>query len=258
MLRDKIKSYDYFLSSIDKREKLIQKNIDRIVNGKVSRDREPNVKQFRIGLYKNNLIARYSRGDDMNSQKVISDYVNAIELMDEIWESKAWNMTYTNSKKEIISLNQYTFSGFLDFTKMLSLGILLDIPKEYVLKLIKFIDGDEVKDSLFEFFINHLVSDRKSILEESYSKFFHVNERYKILKEVILVDDKSKAQEMLKLFLDKKWYSSFKGTPLHNQHNNPHNTYVGYWCFEAAAITKIMGLDDSSYIDNQYYPKDLV
>jgi len=257
MIRDNLKDKIYFQESISKRENLIQKNIDLIESGKVAQDRINQLKEFRIGLYKNNLTARYSFGADMNSDKVKSDYINAIKLMDEVWSPKGWNMKHKIGKKDIVSLNQYTFSGFLDFSKMLSLGILLDIPKEYVLKLVKFIDGDQVRDFFLEFLIGHLIPGREKIIEESYTEYFHVNERYKLLKEIIK-EDKIDAQQNLKFFLDKKWYNSLKGTPMHNQHNNPHDTYVGYWCFQAAAITRLMELDDSSYQDNPYYPKDLV
>jgi hypothetical protein len=99
---------------------------------------------------------------------------------------------------------------------------------------------------------------RPKISEESYAEYFHVNERYGMLKEIIEETDKQIAQEKLKFFLDKKWYASLKGTPMHNQHKNRHNTYVGYWCFQAAAITKIMKLDDSIYRDHKFYPKDLL
>jgi hypothetical protein len=35
-------------------------------------------------------------------------------------------------------------------------------------------------------------------------------------------------------------------------------SYFGYWSFESAAIVAALGLDDSSFRDNEYYPKDLV
>lgn len=34
--------------------------------------------------------------------------------------------------------------------------------------------------------------------------------------------------------------------------------YSGYWCFEAAAVTKLLDADDSAYRDNEYYPRDLL
>jgi len=258
MIRDTVKDINYFdevikrdIERLDKRRKKIKANM-------IKPERVKIVKAGMSGTYKNLIISKYSRGDDMSSQDVLADYANAIELMDETWSPKAWNMVFNTSKKEIITLNQYTFSGFLDFSRMLSLAVLLDVSKEYILKLVKFVDGDEVKDFFLEFLIGHLMPERKAITDESYAEFFHVNERYGILKEIITLNDKLEAQEKLKYFLEKKWYASFKGTPLYNQHNNPHNLYVGYWCFQAAVITKIMDLDDSSYRDNQYYPKDLV
>ncbi|WP_428680745.1 PoNe immunity protein domain-containing protein [Photobacterium sanguinicancri] len=30
------------------------------------------------------------------------------------------------------------------------------------------------------------------------------------------------------------------------------------WCWESALIVKLYDIDDSSFIDNEYYPKDLV
>jgi len=34
--------------------------------------------------------------------------------------------------------------------------------------------------------------------------------------------------------------------------------YSGYWCFEAAAVVKLLQADDSSYRDNAYYPGELL
>jgi hypothetical protein len=35
-------------------------------------------------------------------------------------------------------------------------------------------------------------------------------------------------------------------------------SFTGYWCWEAAALSVVLGLDDSSYCDMKYYPKDMV
>ncbi|AUS05351.1 PoNe immunity protein domain-containing protein [Pseudotamlana carrageenivorans] len=61
---------------------------------------------------------------------------------------------------------------------------------------------------------------------------------------------------MIKQFLEKDFYH--KHMNLYDSHKSKWNIYCGYWSFEAAAVVKIMNLDDSSFIDNQYYPKDLV
>jgi hypothetical protein len=70
--------------------------------------------------------------------------------------------------------------------------------------------------------------------------------------------DNSIAEKELKFFLDNEWCQNFKDTSLYNQHLSQHNIYSGYWCFAAAAIVKIKDLDDSSFRDNEYYPKDML
>lgn len=68
--------------------------------------------------------------------------------------------------------------------------------------------------------------------------------------------DKEESAILVKQFLEKDFYH--KHMNLYNSHKSKANIYCGYWSFEAAAIAKIMGLDDTSFIDNQYYPKELV
>lgn len=62
----------------------------------------------------------------------------------------------------------------------------------------------------------------------------------------------------MKLFLEKDWKNAFHDTPVFQAHKSPHAIYVGYWCFVTAAIVKLKELDDSSFKNIPYYPKDLV
>jgi len=257
MIRDRIKNTEYFNNSISKRENLIDKNISRIKNGSVKPERINYVKEFRVGLLKKNIIARYSRGDSVNSTKIKEEYEQAVSLSKETWEPSKRVMKVINNG-EVTYLNQLTFSGYLDMINMLSLGILIHSPKDVIDGLIYQIDGDDLKDFLLEFLISHYDKSRDLIEQESYRKFFHINERLGRLKEIIKEEDNTKAEQELKFFLENEWYPSFKDTPLYNQHLNPHNTYAGYWCFVAVAIVKIKGLDDSSFRDNEYYPKDFL
>lgn len=36
------------------------------------------------------------------------------------------------------------------------------------------------------------------------------------------------------------------------------DSYVGFWALEVSAVVKVFDIDDSSFIDNEYYPADLV
>lgn len=52
-----------------------------------------------------------------------------------------------------------------------------------------------------------------------------------------------------------KWYETSRNEPYHGTHAG--SRFLGYWSWEAAAITIALGIDDRSYRDAQYYPFDL-
>jgi hypothetical protein len=54
----------------------------------------------------------------------------------------------------------------------------------------------------------------------------------------------------------KKWYSGMRVTYWHNTHNSRHDVYFGYWCFEAAAVAKMLGIDDAALKNHRNYPFD--
>ncbi|WP_227818333.1 PoNe immunity protein domain-containing protein [Nitrogeniibacter aestuarii] len=56
-------------------------------------------------------------------------------------------------------------------------------------------------------------------------------------------------------YLD-EWYDASRREPYHDRHKS--SIFPGYWSLEAAAITFILDIDDSSYRDKPFYPADLV
>jgi hypothetical protein len=56
----------------------------------------------------------------------------------------------------------------------------------------------------------------------------------------------------------KKWYPAMKGAAWHGLHNKVPQSFRGYWAFEAGLVTYLWDIDDSSYRDLPFYPKDLV
>ncbi|MBD8495268.1 PoNe immunity protein domain-containing protein [Pseudomonas syringae] len=54
----------------------------------------------------------------------------------------------------------------------------------------------------------------------------------------------------------KEWYLASRREPYHDRHKSA--LFPGYWSLEAGAITFILGIDDSTYRDMPFYPKDLV
>ena len=53
------------------------------------------------------------------------------------------------------------------------------------------------------------------------------------------------------------WYAASRREGYFDSHKK-RNHYSGFWCWEAAAITIALGVDDSYYRDAQFYPRDLV
>ena len=53
------------------------------------------------------------------------------------------------------------------------------------------------------------------------------------------------------------WYVASRREPYYDSHKR-RTSFKGYWSWEAAAITVILDIDDTSYRNAQFYPRDLV
>ena len=67
--------------------------------------------------------------------------------------------------------------------------------------------------------------------------------------------NREKASKRLQQYIEKEWIKGHNDLDFKNAHKEP--GYVGLWSFEAAALAKILGLDDSALKDNNHYPYDL-
>ena len=249
-MRDILKNNSYWKMRISKTDRVNIEDIEDINNGKIAYERIKIVKRSLVYSFLNSVSAKYSAGYqifDLNK-----DLTQAINLTSESWDS-FWNIKHNG-----IKLNQYSLGAYDEMLWMLSLGYLLNIDEADFKKLVRVVDRDGVKDYLFEFIINAKIKDRQLISEESYSEFFGVPQTFEKLRQTITHNDKNKAEKLLKEFITKDWYKKHKDAGWYNSHKSIHDVYYGYWSFETAAVVKIMGLDDSSFIDSNYYPKDLV
>lgn len=62
--------------------------------------------------------------------------------------------------------------------------------------------------------------------------------------------------ELMKDYLE-DWYPASRREPYYDSHKRG-DQFSGYWAWEAAAITYILKIEDKSYRDAKFYPKDLV
>ena len=76
----------------------------------------------------------------------------------------------------------------------------------------------------------------------------------KLFKVFDATPDKRPA--LMATYLD-EWYHASRREPYIDQHGEGDISFYGYWSWEAAATTIVLGIDDSSYRDMAFYPKDL-
>ncbi|MFM0692083.1 DUF1911 domain-containing protein [Paraburkholderia graminis] len=148
---------------------------------------------------------------------------------------------------EITQLDAYVYVLWL-----LALCSLLGRP-EFIPTVVRWVDKtrefNRGRDGLFENVMqaltgSHVVSERVLLHPEPYRPLARATvsapeERPALVKEFV-----------------QGWYKGMKPTYWHGAHTD--GLYFGYWCLEAALVTVLWDIDDSSYRDNLVYPKDLV
>lgn len=253
-MRDNLKSEQHFDKWINEFYQSLDRVTNWILTGKTAPERVNTMKQSMVQTSINLINCKYSSSKDIAT--LCGDLINAINLTHESWDG-FWKLRAGEPNGSIV-LDQYILSAYDEMLWMLSLGYLLNIEEADFNKLVEVIDRDGVKDFLFEFIIRAKIKDRQPIKEESYREFFGVPQTFEKLRQAITEIDKTKAEKLIKEFITKEWYKNHKDAGWYNSHKSKHDTYFGYWSFETAAVVKIMGLDDSSFIDCPYYPKDLL
>lgn len=77
---------------------------------------------------------------------------------------------------------------------------------------------------------------------------------YRKLDKIFAAKEEDRPK-LMSQYLD-EWYGASKREPYHDRHKS--SQFPGYWSLEAAAVTVVLRIGDSSYRDKPYYPKDLV
>jgi len=201
----------------------------------------------------NAINAYYSSTNDFN---IMSELVcESFKLVNEGWVND-WGKVQMG--KIPVVYNFYDLSFYDELLWLLSLGYLFNVDNKIFKLIVDVIDRDKVKDELFEFIIGAKLTDRAPIGLESYEKYFIVPKAFASLRMALKETDKINASKLVSKFIRTEWYNNHKSCGWTGTHLKDNLVYSGYWCYEAAAVTKILGLDDSSYRDWKYYPKDLL
>lgn len=115
-----------------------------------------------------------------------------------------------------------------------------------VMKLLEY-ENDQ-PDALLEDLVRPFLPGRKK--SEVYTRQLPYRKTKKI---VAAAPDKRPA--LMSKYLD-EWYAASRREPYFERHKSDY--FPGYWSLEAAAITAVLGIDDASYRDKRFYPRDLV
>jgi hypothetical protein len=151
---------------------------------------------------------------------------------------------YFAQKRDLTLNNYYFYLYWLTFAKAVDLD--LSLVKEAIS-----IMAQVGVDRLFDLIMVQLGDKNRKIGE----KVRHP----KIFKKLLSVVEAPEVERpgLMKAYLD-GWYASTLQAGLNDNHAKDSRSYRGYWCYEAALVVMLWNIDDSSFRNNPYYPKDLV
>ncbi|KJY93704.1 hypothetical protein TW84_02830 [Vibrio neptunius] len=116
------------------------------------------------------------------------------------------------------------------------------------------VSGEACMAQLFRLFNVHGIPDNTEealVFPKSYQHL------YNAIKTGPLEPSKKEREESVKAYL-RGWYKGMKDCYWYGRHKRPVANFFGYWSLEAAMVTLLFDLDDSSYSHLPYYPKDWV
>jgi hypothetical protein len=187
------------------------------------------------------LMAEYSRGYTLEAlRSTFPRIIEAWEQLHAIDVDGAFPGAFTSS------LDHYVRALWL-----LSQAYLLGVEPAILQRTLACI-GNESQDLLFERLVTRLLPDvpRKPAKKLLYPK------AYQPLYDAL--DAPAAEQATLMQQFVKNWYKRMSKAAWYNNHKGPEGGgFFGYWCWEAAGVTVTFGIDDSSFRDLPYYPKDL-
>jgi len=134
--------------------------------------------------------------------------------------------------------------------RMVCFGILLGWGKLLpdIARIIKY--NNPYMDGMLERLLSYFVPDRHTSINECTRHLPY----FKTLK---IFDASSETRPGLMAEYLEDWYGASRREPYYDSHTR-NTSFKGYWSWEAAAITFLLGIDDSSYRTAKFYPADLV
>lgn len=219
MIRDRIKDAKYF-------EEYIAYQADRIFGKKeklaACMDDDAKADRIRLSLlhYQLDMIfAKFSNGEGKREiEKVLEESLNTAAAMAKV--------------------------DYESLMNLLSIAILYDVKKEAVSLIHKHRDailGDKLLNCLAQFIENGArIWDGKFLVKTAFDRLNDFG---------ISLDKETVMQSYLEA-----WYDLHNDAAWYDSHKNQNDTYVGYWCFEGAALARVFALDSRKLNNNKCFP----
>jgi hypothetical protein len=195
--------------------------------------------QLRHSVYRRELeqlITRYSRGEAVAGLR--EAFPRAVDALTEYQQQAG------RAAQRFEHFDAYVFA-----LRIVSLAILLDVDDATVRRAVAELDNAG-RDALYD----RLVALRVRGGPQAATLLYP--DPYEPLWKAIHTMG-AEQQRLVAAFLE-RYYDGMQNAYWHNSHLRDDAGYFGYWCFELAAFVKALGIDDSSFADNPYYPSDFV
>ncbi|MBH0043521.1 PoNe immunity protein domain-containing protein [Pseudoalteromonas sp. SWXJZ10B] len=243
MLRDKLKSKAYFDEQVEFSLETIQEYIDDLKNDNSLTVNSKMRFSFRLVDYTSRLLhERYSRGDNLTELK--PHLLEALEYRQ--WQKDYADALPANEQKNRIDWEELHEDDLRRTIIWLTFAYCLGMGEDYYLKTLELI-ANQGQDALLDnLAIAMGDSERQAATKPLFKKRF--GKLYNVIE-----GSPEQRPELVKAYLD-AWYKA-EGSP--DYHLMDTDAYIGYWCWGSALVVKLYNIDDSSFIDHPYYPKDL-
>jgi len=244
MLRDTLRNKDYYDEYVEFSTETIENNINKINSVGNFTDEVKMNKSFRLVSDTMELLhQKYSRGDDLTEFKPY--LLSALEYRG--WQKHYADLLPDNEQTARIDWEELHEDDLRRTIIWLAFAYCLDMGKDYYQQVFTLIDNQGIDAILDNLAVDMAGTEREIANTPLFKKRF--GRLYKVIDGT-----PEQRPALVKAYLD-GWYKA-EGSP--DYHLMDTDAYTGYWCWGAALVVKLYNIDDSSFIDHEYYPKDLV
>ena len=194
------------------------------------------------------LSLQYSAGADV--AQIATVWPHALEWAEEYAEfSHRFNQSPDAHGRIVSHVALPTEDYWIVALRLVCFGLLTGYASEMprVMAILDY--ANEEKDGLLERLIVPFIPGRGTPPDECTRHL-----PYRKLFKVFAAPEAKRPALMVKYLDD--WYEASRREPYVDQHEG--RAFYGYWSWEAAAVTWLLNIDDSSYRDKDFYPRDLV